>query len=102
MEQLQSATSSFAGATTSKRTRPQWQPPVCVRIFPLVLVLLRRQIADQRQQTLLAIGRTHVGDVFAVDDESRNTFDSIALYQFVGSLQRRFHGEGVVGLLEVT
>jgi hypothetical protein len=34
MEQLQSATSSFAGAITSKRTRPQWQPPVWVRMLP--------------------------------------------------------------------
>ena len=30
MEQLQSFTSKRAGACTSKRTRPQWQPPLCV------------------------------------------------------------------------
>jgi hypothetical protein len=30
IEQLQSPTSSFAGALTSKRTRPQWQPPLCL------------------------------------------------------------------------
>src|SRR5688500_3613550 len=29
-EQLQSSASIRAGASTSKRTRPQWQPPVCV------------------------------------------------------------------------
>src|ERR1700685_89631 len=33
-----------------------------------VLVLLRRQIADQRHQTLRAIGGTHVGDELTVDD----------------------------------
>src|SRR6516162_2435588 len=88
MEQLQSPTSIFAGATTSKRTRPQWQPPKCVAMgaTPLVLVFLCRQISDQRKQTFLGAGRFHIGDVFAIDDESRDTVDAIALHQFIGPL----------------
>jgi hypothetical protein len=30
----------LAGATTSKRTRPQWQPPVWVRMFADELVFV--------------------------------------------------------------
>src|SRR5512134_844293 len=34
IEQLQSVTEKRAGATTSKRTRPQWHPPLCVIMAP--------------------------------------------------------------------
>src|SRR5271157_6545987 len=37
IEQLHSSTCNCAGATTSNRTRPQWQPPLCVIIQATLL-----------------------------------------------------------------
>src|SRR5450759_5541236 len=92
MEQLQSAVSSVAGASTSNRTRPQWQPPACVTITAvrarslrrplLMLVLLSRQIVNQGHQALRAPGCAHIGYEFAVDHKGRNAVDAVALHQF--------------------
>src|ERR1035441_1619630 len=111
MEQLQSAVSSVAGASTSNRTRPQWQPPACVTITAvrarslrrplLMLVLLSRQIVNQGHQALRAPGCAHIGYEFAVDRKGRNAVDAVALHQLIGSLQGGLYGKRVVCLLEV-
>ena len=52
----------------------------------LVLVFLRREVVDQRQQAIRATRRAYVGHVFAVHDEGRNPLDAIALLQLVRAL----------------
>jgi hypothetical protein len=73
-EQSHSTTSRCAGAVTSNRTRPQWQPPVRVRIIfrpdrLLVFVLLSGEITEQGHQAIRTAGHRHIRDVFAVHDE---------------------------------
>jgi hypothetical protein len=48
IDQLQSVTSSCAGATTSNLTRPQWQPPLCLIIVAYPDPSVRVEIDVQR------------------------------------------------------
>src|SRR5712692_1362613 len=59
MEQLHSSTVIAAGAVTSKRTRPQWQPPACTTIVGDALESLRRGRARrfERDPAALPVNR---------------------------------------------
>jgi len=66
-----------------------------------MLVLERRQISHQGDESIRTIGGLDVRDVLAVDHEPRHPVDAVALDELVPVLKRRLHGEGMVGLLEL-